>query len=120
MGQRVAQREKVAEEQQDAGWRSGVEARRGGPQCAVRLIDRRVFQLAIGLQLHKELEDHSLAQSLQRLAFIEPPQAPHPRQIRLADAGLEISKLDKGAEVLLPWLRGEAAIIVLFFPFHST
>jgi len=92
-----------------------------GAQCAQRLVDRRVLQLAISLQVNQEFEDSAFAQPADRFALVETPQPPHPVEIRLAGAGAEISKLDKGGEVLVPRLRDDAAINCCFLIlFHGT
>ena len=77
---------------------------------AQRLVDRRVFQLQIRLQMNQKFEDLPLAKPLDRIGLIELAQAHCPSEVRFAGAGLQISKLDKGIKVLVPRLRGDVGV----------
>ena len=81
-----------------------------GPQRAQGLVDGGVLQLLLHLQVQQEVPHLGLAEAPDRLALVVLRQAPHPRQVSLAGARLQISKLDKGTEFLVPRLRGDAVV----------
>jgi hypothetical protein len=92
-----------------------------GAQRAQRLVDGRIFQFKVRLQIDQELEDLPLAEAPDRLAAAVLRQTPHPREVGLARARLEVSKLDKGGELLVPRLRGDGGVPIVFLVvFHRT
>ncbi len=79
-------------------------------QGTERLVDGGVLEFALHLQVEQEVPDRGFAQAPDRLAVVMHGETPDPREVALAGAGAEISKLDKGGEFLVPILRGDCGI----------
>jgi len=62
--------------------------------------------------MQQEVPDLGLAQAPDRPAAVVGGETSNPREIALAGANAEISKLDKGGEFLVPILRGDCGVVL--------
>jgi hypothetical protein len=87
-----------------------------GAKGADGLVDGGGFEVALGLEVEEEVEDFGAAQNGQVLPGIVIVELLDPAEVGLGGSFAEAFELDKAGEFLIPLLRSEDVMVVVFLP----